>query len=279
VEAAPSRVEYGTDSLDLSSVFEDAQNVVQHKIKLEGLSSDTKYYYRVISDDYTGSTYFFHTHGASKMTRFKFMQISDTQNKDGAWTEGPLLAAAAIQHDVDIIITSGDNVERSTMDPIVGYPYWLNALAPTMNHIPIYPVRGNHEYYDDSQGLLYRQMFYQIPTSPPNDSSYYTFYYGGCRFFMLNSCKAIDDQKQWLDDSLPDALHSQKFQFGSYHHPSVRSNFYPYFNRSYTDIVFEGHTHGFTEEQQGNVRYMNSAFGTTYFIGDNRFITAKPPES
>lgn len=278
-EAAPSKVVYGTDSLKMAMEIKDTAQQVQHMVLINSLIPDRKYFYRAISGDYQSPVHHFHTHGPSKKNSFKFMVISDTQKWYSPWTMTEQLNEIMLREDPDFILTVGDNAHISDVNSAYGYKLFFDYLAPALNHIPIYPNAGNHELYNTKGKMnlkaygVYKEITYQIPTNPPNDHRYYSFSYGDCLFWQLNGSHWADltrlsGQMAWINGLARKGRGDHKFLFAGYHMPRTRDQVDSLLKKGDVDIVFEGHSHVYKEQNVENIRYLNNGFGDDFFIFD-----------
>ncbi len=256
-------------------------------VKLSGLKTGTRYFYRVTCTDESGGEVrgplsSFQT--APETDRaWAFAVIGDTQRNpevtrkcaDGAYSRRP-----------DFLLHCGDVVDDG-----FAKHQWVNHLfgpcSGLMSHIPTFPVIGNHEkdshwYYD----------YFALP----DPEYYYTFRYGNAQFFMIDSNRPLDPgspQYEWLEKEL--AASKATWKFTCHHHPcfSSEENDYgdhergakektftygdtdaqkliPLYEKHGVDIAFNGHIHYYertwpifemaVNHKQG-VRYITSGGG------------------
>ncbi len=256
-------------------------------VKLTGLKTGTRYFYRVTCTNEKGAEVrgllsSFQTAPAADRA-WAFAVIGDTQRNpevtrkcaDGAYSRRP-----------DFLMHCGDVVDD-------GYAkhQWVKDLfepcSRLMSHVPTFPVIGNHEkdshwYYD----------YFALP----DPEYYYTFKYGNAQFFMVDSNRPLDPgspQYEWLDKEL--GASTATWKFTCHHHPcfSSEENDYgdhergakdknftygdvdaqkliPLYEKHGVDIAFNGHIHYYertwpifemaVNHKQG-VRYITSGGG------------------
>jgi acid phosphatase type 7 len=187
-----------------------------HEVVLEGLEPETQYFYRVESRTPAGTSYLsepgtFKT-AVKKETPYAFAVISDTQGNpkvskqiaELAWGQRP----SFLLHPGDLVST-GKNRE-----------HWLKhffpGMRPLINHVPFYPVLGNHEQ---------NAKHYYDYVSLPNPEYYYAFDFGNARFFMVDTNQKVNPgsiQFKWLEKEL--VASKAKWKFVCHHHPPYSSD-------------------------------------------------------
>ncbi len=286
--ATPSTVEYGlTPSLGMSAIGSSAASQGSariHHTMLSNLQPDTMYYYRVGSRSVQSSVLSFRTPAEiSAEDSFRFAALSDTQGgpisdmhtrtiNDGiiAFVEqefGPVL------HDeLDFVIQPGDLVSTGS-----NYDQWKDQyFDETQNlyqHVPIYPVPGNHE-----QDAHWFFDYFKLPENgtPGYEEHWWYKDHGNIRLIGLdsNSNYRIQAQLDWLDGVLDDAATNDDidFVFAQLHHPHLSGIWTPG-NTAYTGLVVErmeafssatgkpsihffGHTHAYERGQSKDHNHM-----------------------
>ena len=132
-------------------------------------------------------------------------------------------------------------------------------MRPLINHVPFYPVLGNHEQ---------NARHYYNYTALPEPEYFYTFTFGNAQFFMLDTNQNVDpDSRQyhWLSKTL--AASKAKWKFVCHHHPPYSSDSNDYgdlwktnngthgdrrarqlvalYEKHKVDIVWNGHIHSY----------------------------------
>lgn len=254
---ASSVVRYGSTDACKQTIEGNAS--VIHEVVLEGLEPETQYFYRVESRTPAGTSYLsepatFKT-AVKKETPYAFAVISDTQGNpkvskqiaELAWGQRP----SFLLHPGDLVST-GKNRE-----------HWLNhffpGMRPLINHVPFYPVLGNHEQ---------NAKHYYDYVSLPDPEYYYAFDFGNARFFMVDTNQKVNPgsvQFKWLEKEL--AASKAKWKFVCHHHPPYSSDendygnlwksnrgrhgdlrareLVPLYEKHGVDLVWNGHIHSY----------------------------------
>ncbi len=229
-----------------------------HQIRIEGLTSNTQYFYRVESkagsETLTSEPSTFQT-ASPRGTPVSFAVISDTQKNLKVAGEISALAWAQRPH---FLLHPGDLVDQGKKNSD-----WLTEFFPAMNvlisRVPLYPVLGNHEQnaqnYFDYMAL-------------PDPEYYYMFSYGDADFFMIDSNRKVEpgsEQYQWLEEKL--SASTAIWKFVCHHHPPYSSDendygdlwktnkgtygdtrvrqLVPLYEKYGVDIVWTGHIHSY----------------------------------
>jgi hypothetical protein len=256
-------------------------------VKLTGLKTGTRYFYRVTCADESGAEVkgflsSFQTAPAEDRA-WAFAVIGDTQRNPAVTRK---CAEGAYSRRPDFLLHCGDVVDNG-----FAKHQWVKDLfepcSRLMAHIPTFPVIGNHEkdshwYYD----------YFALP----DPEYHYTFKYGNAQFFMIDSNKPLgpdSPQYAWLEKEL--AASKATWKFTCHHHPcfSSEENDYgdhergiknknftygdtnaqqliPLYEKYGVDIAFNGHIHYYERtwpifqmaiNQQKGVRYITSGGG------------------
>ena len=254
---ASSVVRYGSTDACMQTIEGNAS--VIHEVVLEGLEPETQYFYRVESRTPSGTSYLsepatFKT-AVKKETPYAFAVISDTQGNPKvskqiaklAWGQRP----SFLLHPGDLVST-GKNRE-----------HWLKhffpGMRPLINHVPFYPVLGNHEQ---------NAKHYYDYVCLPDPEYYYAFDFGNARFFMVDTNQKVNAgsvQFKWLEKEL--AASKAKWKFVCHHHPPYSSDendygnlwksnqgrhgdlrareLVPLYEKHGVDLVWNGHIHSY----------------------------------
>lgn len=207
-----SRVEYGTDTVNLTSVRQliAGQEVVhdmEHKVRLSGLRPGTRYYYRVCAREITENSSYHKTFGDSIVTPFySFVTLPEEKKEMTVLVLNDLheymatidtLAAMASKIPHDMVIFNGDCLPE---------PYdreyavqWLHVLSDRFDgaNTPIMYIRGNHEIrnaYSSGMPSLFDN---------PGGKTYGAFTLGGTRFIVLD-CGEDKTDDTWVYYGLND---------------------------------------------------------------------------
>ncbi|MCR9075270.1 MAG: fibronectin type III domain-containing protein [bacterium] len=286
--SAPSVVEYGqTPALGMSATGSSgaSQNGARiHHTMMGGLLPDTVYYYRVGSGSAISDVLSFRTPAEiSAEDPFRFAALSDTQGgpisdmhtrtiNDGIIDFVQQEFGPILHDELDFVIQPGDLVSTGS-----NYDQWKDQyFDETQNlyqHVPIYPVPGNHE-----QDAHWFFDYFKLPENgtPGYEEHWWYKDHGNIRLIGLDSNGAyrIQAQLDWLDAVLDDAATNDDidFVFAQLHHPHLSGIWTPG-NTAYTGQVVErmeafseatgkpsihffGHTHAYERGQSKDHNHM-----------------------
>ncbi len=265
-------VQIGLDSTSYETILEN-ETTNLHEINVVGLSADTKYFYRVVSDEVVSEWKSFTTF-KSNPNEFTFLVYGDTQNNFLRHTE---IASNFADHDFDFIAHCGDVVQRGIRND--WNVEFFDPLEKYLSEKPVYVSIGNHQ--------LNSQNFYDY-FEMPNDEheNYFSFTFGNSFFIFLDnrsaaypdvtyypSIKDGSPQYIWLEEQLSSNEATQAewiFVFShvpSYHNFSLNAYqdntdyLVPLFEQYGVDFNFSGHIHGYERGIRNNVNYVTTAGG------------------
>ena len=267
-------VEYGSAPDDLGSSQASTVVDTQHEVTLTGLSPDTRYYYRVISDDEVVA-------GGDEQHWFHTPPTVGTAAKLRAWVVGDSGTGGVMQAAVrdamvihagnsqpDIFLHVGDMAySDGTYDEFTGrfYAPYQDILRNTV----VWPAIGNHEGAtsdSDTQSGPYYDG-YVLPTGgeagglPSGTEAYYSFDHANVHFIVLDSHDSPRDPDgamlTWAANDL--ASTDQDWVIAYWHHPpytkgshdsdtegalvQMRENALPILEDGGVDLVLGGHSH------------------------------------
>jgi hypothetical protein len=204
-EAAP--LESRTESLGLSTI---------HEVRIEGLQTETMYYYQVLSESAVGGKT--ESHIATFQTAihpenpFSYCVIGDNRTYPENFTR---IADLAYAERPNFVLNVGDVVSTGTEKA-----QWLTEFffpaRKLMARIPTYIAIGNHEKNAD--------WFYKY-VSYPTPENYYSFDFGNAHFAIVDSNQDLapgSPQHEWLQKDLTDTRATWKFV--AHHHPPYSSD-------------------------------------------------------
>jgi 3',5'-cyclic AMP phosphodiesterase CpdA len=251
-EPSEGEVEYGMDP-ELGSRSSVAPRSDEHAVTLEGLLPGTLYHYQVLVDGTVESAdHTFQTAPADDSTPFRCVVFGDSG--DGSKAQR-LVASEVLSASPDLVLIPGDVVydcgQVENLDPHYFVPY-----AGLLDHIPFYPVLGNHDVKTQGGKPLLDALYL-----PQNDQDgterFYSFDYGNAHFAGLDSNSATapeNGQAMWLDRDLAASTATWKFVY--FHHPPFSSSSHgsnmrlrellePILERHDVDLVLTGHDHDY----------------------------------
>jgi len=251
-----------------------------HEIRLTDLDAQSPYAYVVEATDDRGRTIrspllSFQT-ANNEETPYSFGIIGDTQGNpkvcklltNQLWMQRPNFTIIAGD-----LVDSGPNKEQWVKEFFPG-------MQPLASRSAFFPSIGNHEQ---------NAAHYYNYVSAPDPEYYYTFSYGNCQFFMVDSNKEVDpdsEQYKWLESQLADSTATWKFV--CYHHPSYSSDeddygdmwkgerseygdtriraLVPLYDRYGVDIVWNGHIHSYERTWPMKADKVQEQDGTIYMV-------------
>lgn len=272
--ASNSRVLYGASPATLTSTVSDGASVIEHDIRITGLSADTTYYYSVGTSTAIlaggDSTYRFKTApvpGTIKPTRIWVLGDSGTGGdgtgraesvRDGYYN-------SSLYQDPDLWLMLGDNAYdngtefETTRAIFQTYPTMLRKAS-------LWSTYGNHETYTNN-GAPYFNAF-TFPTNgecggrPSGTEHYYSFDYANIHFVCLDSegDRTVPSMMlDWLELDLANT--TQKWIIAFWHLPpyskgshnsdtesalgQMRANALPILENHGVDLVLTGHSHSY----------------------------------
>ena len=301
-------VEYGKDSLNLlhSTAGEsETMNLPYrwHTVKLNGLESHCRYYYRVSSGGITSEIYSFSTLPESTSTsKLRFLILGDTHSSDTTMA-GKVIRSArekmiekygwnfsdsvqGIIHTGDIVV-DGNTLEHYTKQ-------FFKPLSSLTPYLATTVVAGNHEA---ENAFFYKYMkldgLSALPQLASLNEKIWHFKSGNSLFIGLNTNIYNEYgffQAEWLNERLNTAESDSDidFIFLFFHHPPF-SELWKYVNtndgssayvsksllpiiKKYTKVkeIHYGHTHGFergtlmAENHEGDFRIICGGGGGGY---------------
>ena len=258
-----------------------------HTVIVNGLSPDTRYYYRIETNDVQSEVFDFVTPPLPNSEKnFNIVSMSDMQ-QDGSHPEvfndiinNELIPFVnekfgnGLATDIAYAFIPGDLVTTGS-----DYPSWkgtfFDPAQALIQHVPVYPVAGNHE-----QNSANYFRYFTLPENGTNQSDYLEHWYykdySNVRLIGLesNSGYRIQAQLDWLENTLNDAADNQDidFVFAQLHHPH-HSELWIDGNTDYTGQVIEkleafssesgkpsvhffGHTHGYSRGQSRDHQHL-----------------------
>jgi len=274
-EPAPTHLQWGEDRTCRQAVHSDSLKT-DHLVKLDGLTPQTRYYYRVITTADTTECITFWTAKPATTSQVNFFVISDSSPYAGfgSSVEQRQIAEQIQKVDYDFGLHAGDiNQHRGEEYDLVFYqPY-----KDIVKHTPIFTCIGNHDNaYDYAQ--TYLNSFYLPHNNPDSTERYYSFNYGHVHCISLDTNLPYSPGSpmyEWLVQDLSSIMRQEtKWTFVFFHHPpwsegwpgypgeaNVRTYLVPLFEKYRVDMVFNGHTHDFERGFLNGVYYIITGGG------------------
>jgi predicted phosphodiesterase len=295
-EEASTLIEFGESVLNSGEpVLNQSRTLdgrrTMHEVVLDGLKTETNYFYRVRSEYADGTvvmseTYPFKT-AVEDENAYMFALVGDSQkNNDTPWA-WERIANLVWQDRPNFVVHVGDLVDDGNK-----LTDWTEHFFPgghiLMSKTSMYTALGNHENDAD--------FYYQYFHNPPPEY-YYTFNYGNAQFFIVDTNRDVtegSEQYTWLEWEL--AKSDATWKIVLHHHPPYSSeendhgdtwkeastmgtharNLVPLYEQYGVDFNLFGHTHVYERtwplkenliNQKEGVVYINSG-GAGGFIED-----------
>jgi len=249
-----------------------ASSQYRYSIVLTDLDPDTRYFYRIGSEENWSAVKSFKT--ASEAEDFSFLYLGDVQEGHAGW--GNMLDRVYDENPQIKFALLGGDLTNDEND-FTEWGEFLGAATEVFSQIPVMPAKGNHD------GELF-YGFFVLPENGPQDISdiFYSFDYGDAHFVVLDTSNVITDTvKQWLQHDLHNT--DKKWKFAVFHHPpyqnfddkktnddALREHWVPIFEQNHVDMVFVGHQHVYMRTHpiyQDEI--MDNSYGIIYVMGNS----------
>lgn len=211
-------VEYGTSTalgLSQTGSNEDISGKNWQTVKLSGLSPNTKYYYKCISESDESEIYSFNTPSETveNNQHLRYILVGDSRTDIAKTTQIALAAkdkaiemyGSPIEDNINMVVHVGDIV--SSGGEISQYENeYFRPYASLSANIPFMVIIGNHE---DESASFYDYMKYEDVSdySWPLSEKFYNFYYLNTQFVFINGNGTYSNsvQTSWLESKLSQA--------------------------------------------------------------------------
>jgi hypothetical protein len=256
LEQSNSQVDFG-ETLSYGRTVAARELTDRHAVVLSHLKPNTRYYYRIKSDNVVLASAIFQT-GKVGNTPFRFAVLGDS----GSGKPQEYKVAEEVERQsVDFILHVGDMVYSKGEDKEYLHRMYLpykNLLA----RVPLFPTLGNHDM-KTARGQPWLDNF-----TLPGNERFYSFSYANAFFIALDSYDISSRSADWLDHQLAGTDKPWKFVF--FHEPpfsnqmnrsgssEARRLWVPLFEKHKVHIVFSGHDHMYTRFNPHN--------GVTYIV-------------
>ena len=253
-ETSSTYVKYGTTASfgqQTNGTYEDISGKTWHTVKLENLTPNTVYYYKVFSGNDSSEVSSFKTLNVPTATgeHIRFLLLGDSRTDVYRTSEISQAAEQTLidtygddwQNVINVVIHVGDIAESDNIDR-----YQNEFFTPYGNlskKVPFMISVGNHEYNAGGASNYFKYMKFEDFTGAPYESTssafnekFYKFQIGNVLFISLNSndALAVQEQKDWLTAVLDAAEINDEidFIFPFFHHPG-HSEIWPDGNTDY----------------------------------------------
>jgi len=269
--ATNSRVRYGTNPSNLSSVVDDSTSATEHVVKLTGLNQSTKYYYSVGHSAATlagDENHFFMTAptpGTEQPTHIWVLGNSGTANAKARAVRDAYLKYKGNQY-THLWLMLDDNAFQDGRDS--DYQDAVFNTYPTLlRQTTLWPTLGHRDGIT-ANSASQSGAYYDIFTLPKQGEAgglasgteaYYSFDYGNIHLVVLDSVESnkapTGAMLTWLKNDL--ATTTQPWIIAYWHHPpyskgfhdsdtetalrEMRENALPILEDASVDLVLNGH--------------------------------------
>ena len=257
--------------------------------RLDGLTAGQSYEYRLRDGKRAGA---WQKLRADDGKSFSALLFPDSQSNDySGWQE---LARNAYEcnSDADFFINMGDLVDNG--EDHRQWEAWFDAVAPLTQSIPVAPIMGNHETYDQNWKVRLPKAYlalFAVPEvgSEPFHRYYYSFDYGPAHFIVLNTQQdetdsfhpgLLDEQQAWFAEDVKKSnavwnivlMHKDPLQYSFQSRPGRAEGFsddgrawMPLFDAQGIDVVLSAHLH--TYRDRGHIKnFQRDASGPLYIL-------------
>ncbi len=284
------RVWYGSSPGTLNQIVDEASGGVDHLARIEILTPNTKYFYKIGTNLGTvlagGDTehYFFTNPYIQVAQSVRIWAIGDsgTADTNAQMVRDAYLELASTDKKADLWLMLGDNAYNTGTD--TEYQNAVFDMYPTiLRNTILWPTQGNHDYTSNS----YYSVF-DLPTNgeggglASGTEQYYSFDYANIHFICLNSeISSLSGSPgsamySWLQEDLLNT--SQDWIIAYFHHPPytkgshdsdnildssgrlfyMRENALPILEAGGVDLVLCGHSHSYERSFFINGHYCTS---------------------
>ena len=196
---------YGPNESVIESVVNTTLDT-DHRIGLEGLEIDSKYFYKVSSNNTESPLYHFRT-APPDGVEFKMIVIGDNRPSTISYIqpeEFKQLAQMIIDEEPHIVVMTGDYVLDVSADSaynLAGWKAFTNISDSIGHYAPIYAVIGNHDV-GAKTGTLRPQYFFDAFDQYDEPSTYFSFDYAGVHYILL------DTEQQYMEGRITGAQYT-----------------------------------------------------------------------
>ena len=246
---------------------DDGVTCTIYTAQITGLTPGTAYEYRIASGQLAGDWQPLRPDDGGS---FQALLFPDSQSNDySGWRE--LAQAAARRHpDAAFFVNMGDLVDNG--EDHTQWNAWFDAVDGINSRIPLVPLMGNHETYNQQWKVRLPEAYLHEFAVPENGSAqfaryYYSFDYGPVHFIVLNTQwdeteefkpGLLDEQLAWFPHDMQKnrkkwnivLLHKDVLQYRIHNRPERTEGiseegraFMPLFDALGIDVVFSAHLH------------------------------------
>lgn len=273
----------GTKQIYQSTLFKVAENRREktyiHRIFVDNLRSNSKYFYFVVHQDDTSEVFQFQT-SITEGQPFRFAVTGDGRSNPQVHSK---ITSLISKFQPNIILYTGDLCYSGK------YFEWKNEFftpeaQKVYSTIPFFNALGNHEAQTELT-----KVFLQAPFSNSNNEYYYSFDFGDVHFLILNTEGSVDENSEQYRFAKVDLENSNKpWKFVTFHIPAysagghnsskaMRNMTSKIFEPAGVSLIFNGHNHFYQRSFVNGIYHLVFGGGgsplyepkTDYFVQKN----------
>jgi hypothetical protein len=241
-----SRVHMGTDTSKMNIIVTDSSLVTEHKVVVNGLESNTKYFYSIgeVKNKLQGDTgnYFYTLPVPGDTGMYRIAAFGDCGNNslNQRSVRNQLLQYLGVNY-LNAWILLGDNAYTDATDAEFQANFFNVYKDDMLKRYPLFPSPGNHDYHDKEFSAALAQNTHEVayyhdfsmPASgesggvPSGTPQYYSFDIGNIHFLSLDSYGKADGKRmadttgpqvEWIKKDL-EASRNAEWIVAYWHHP------------------------------------------------------------
>ncbi len=238
-----------------------------HRVRVRGLEPGQTYWYTInaAAGDEADSIgpHRLKTPPAS-LTSWTFTAYGDTRSRPAHHRR---VVAAMLKVNPRLIVHTGDLVADGSK--LEQWYHFFPVIGLFSRNLPFYSCIGNHE----NNSPLYYELLPLPSGGGDGGSEWFSFTFGNCQFYALDSCRHITEQTAWLRAQLAQPRPAGvDWRLAMFHHPpfssgphgsnqTLQEQWCPLLEDNGVDLVFCGHDHIYEHSLHGGVHYVTLGTG------------------
>lgn len=290
-----SNLSYGSDSTSLTNfISKNNKPVTDHEIEITQLSPETRYFYKISSQDYKSGQYFETLPKKGQIGEYNFLVLGDCGTGYQQQTDVKDAVIAKEGNHFDGVLLLGDNAYQSGTE--MNYQSNFFRYDEIFSNSVIWPAPGNHDY-NNHLPFSHDPAYYDIFNCPTKGESggvasgsekYYSYDFGNIHFISIDSydesTKESSDMIQWLTRDLDS--NKQDWTVVYWHHPpyskgshnsdntfmnmkmvQMRKRVVPLLEEKGVDLVLNGHSHSYERSM-----FMHGHYGKSRSLDSTQIV-------
>jgi phosphodiesterase/alkaline phosphatase D-like protein len=279
-----SKLAIGTALGEYTRSVVDSQLTTEHSVTVNGLSSNTRYYYQIGSADVElqdGKLNYFTTAPPASISEKIRIAVFGDAGRNRFGVQRRVLEAYQIytnKQPADVLLLLGDNAYHQGTDREYQKKFFKPYGSSILKNHALFPIPGNHDYGSRSRAARTHAYYknFTMPAAgelggvPSGTEAYYSYNWGNIHFVSMDSHGTEDGgttrmydtlgaQITWLKKDL--AANNQQWTIVYWHHPPytmgghnsdtegelfrIRTNVLPILERYGVDLLLSGHSHNY----------------------------------